>query len=71
MDIQADIAFPIKQVRRQVKYGWKKPRHVLTYLSVTIDLMPKLQPDSPKSVKWWLDASFMVHPNMWIHKGGA
>ena len=46
---------------------WKKLGRCLRFLRDTIDDVLTLEADRTNVVKWWVDASFAVHPNMRSH----
>ena len=50
---------------------WEKLSHLIKYLRGTRDLPLTLGADNTGIVKWYVDASFAVHPNMRGHTGGA
>ena len=53
------------------KDDWKKLIRMLKYLNGTRDLVLKLKAYGTNIVKWWVDGSFAVHPNMRSHTGGT
>ena len=50
---------------------WEKLSHLMKYLRGTRELPLILGGDNTGIVKWYVDASFAVHPNMRGHTGGA
>jgi hypothetical protein len=50
---------------------YKKLRRMIQYLRATRQLFLTLEADNLQVVKWWVDASFAVHPDMKSHTGGA
>jgi hypothetical protein len=42
----------------------------MQYLRATVDLPLTLEADNAHIEKWWVDASFAVHPDMKSHTGG-
>jgi hypothetical protein len=50
---------------------YKKLARMLKYLWGTPDLALTLEGDDAQIVKWWVDASFVVHTNMKCHMGGT
>ena len=50
---------------------YKKVARVIKYLRETADLPLRLQGDGSGTVKWYVDASYSVHPNMKGHTGGT
>jgi hypothetical protein len=43
----------------------------MKYLRGTVEMPLTLEADDTRIVKWWVDASFAVHPDMKSHTGGA
>ena len=43
----------------------------MRYIRLTIDLMLTLSADNFNAIKWWVDASYAVHPNMHGHTGAT
>jgi hypothetical protein len=50
---------------------WVKLRHLIEYLWSTVDLPLTLGSTSGGVLHWYVDAAFVVHPNMRGHSGGA
>jgi hypothetical protein len=48
---------------------WKKLGHCIQYLCELKDLHLTLEMDDSMTVMWWIDASFVVHPDMISHTG--
>jgi hypothetical protein len=48
---------------------WKKLARALWYLRESKDLYLTLEADDGIDIKWWIDASFAVHPDMKSHTG--
>ena len=48
----------------------KKLGRIIKYLSGTRDLVLTLESNGTGTVKWWVDAAFMVHKDIKIHTGG-
>jgi hypothetical protein len=44
---------------------------VIKYLRGTVEMPLTLEADTLSLVKWWVDASYAVHPDMKSHTGGA
>ena len=65
------IAFLTTRVREPDKDDWEKLRHLIQYIRKTKDLPLILSADGTGILKWWVDASFAVHPNMRGHSGGG
>jgi hypothetical protein len=70
-DIQTAIAFLCTRVQHPDTDDYKKLARVIKYLRNTLDLPLRLQADSLKIAKWWVDASYAVHPDMKSHTGGV
>ena len=51
--------------------NWKKLRILLGYLKQTIKLPLIIRADGVNGLKWWVDASYAAHDNMWEHAGGT
>ena len=43
----------------------------MRYVNSTIDLVLTLSVDKFNSIKWWVDASYAIHPNMRGHSGAT
>jgi hypothetical protein len=65
------IAFLTTCVRNPDKDDWKKLVHLMQYLRGTRTLPLTLRADGSGILKWYVDASFAVHPNMRGHSGGG
>ena len=50
---------------------WKKLIRMLEYLKGTSKLCLKLKVDNLQVVKWYVDASFAVHPDYRSHTGAV
>jgi hypothetical protein len=70
-DISVAIAFLTTRVRQPNTDDWAKLSHLVKYLFGTRELPLILGADGTGIVKWYVDASFAVHPNMRSHTGGA
>jgi hypothetical protein len=49
--------------------NYKKLRRVIQYLRGTQDMSLMLEADDTRIMKWWVDASYAVHPDMRSHTG--
>jgi hypothetical protein len=65
------IAFLMMRVRAPDKDDWTKLVHLMKYLRGTRTLPLILSANGSGILKWWVDASFAVHPNMRGHSGGG
>jgi hypothetical protein len=64
-------AFLTMRVRACNKDDWTKLVHLMKYLRGTRTLPQILSANGSGILKWWVDASFVVHPNMQGHSGGG
>ena len=65
------IAFLTTRVRTPDTDDWRKLVHLMMYLRGTRTLPLTLRADGSGILKWYVDASFAVHPNMRGHSGGG
>jgi hypothetical protein len=70
-DIQTAIAFLCTRVKEPDIDDYKKLVRVIKYLRGTISMPLRLEAESLSIVKWWVDASYAVHPDMKSHTGGT
>jgi hypothetical protein len=70
-DLQLAVAFLTTRVKGPDVDDYKKLRRVMRYIRGSIDLPLVLEADHTHIVKWWVDASFAVHPDMKGHTGGV
>jgi hypothetical protein len=70
-DTCTSVAYLSTRVREPDTDDWKKMVHLMKYLKGTKDLPLILKADGSGIVKWWVDGSFGVHPNMRGHTGGG
>jgi hypothetical protein len=66
-DIQTAVAFLTTRVKGPDKEDYKKLCRTMQYLRATIDLVSTLEADDLHVVKWWVDGSYAVHPDMKSH----
>jgi hypothetical protein len=57
-------------VRQPDTDDWVKLSHLMKYLLGTRELPLILGADGAGIIKWYVEASFAVHPNMRTHTGG-
>ena len=69
-DIQTAVAFLTTRVKGPDVDDYKKLRRVMRYLRATKDMPLTLEADHTHVLKWWVDASYAVHPDMKGHTGG-
>jgi hypothetical protein len=65
------IAFLTTRVRALDINDWTKLAHLMKYLRGTHTLPLILSANGSGILKWWVDVSFAVHPNMRGHSGGG
>jgi hypothetical protein len=59
------------RAREPDKDDWKKLIHIMRYIRGTRDMPLILSANGSSILKWWVDASFAVHPNLRGHSGGG
>jgi hypothetical protein len=65
------IEFLTTRVRAPDKDKWNKLVHLMRYIRCTRTMPLILSANGSGIFKWWVDASFAVHPNMRGHSGGG
>jgi hypothetical protein len=70
-DIQTAVAFLCTRVKGPDADDYKKLTRVMKYLRGTISIPLTLEANGSNIVKWWIDASYGVHPDMRSHTGGV
>jgi hypothetical protein len=65
------VAFLCTRVKGPDADDYKKLARVMKYLRGTADMPLTLESDNINIMKWWVDASFAVHPDMKSHTGGV
>ena len=70
-DIQPTIAFLSTRVLSSTEIDWKKLMRLLEYLKGTKDLKLRLRADNLRVIKWYVDASYAVHPDYKSHTGAV
>jgi hypothetical protein len=65
------VSFLTKRVKAPGQDDCKKLRRTMQCLRGLIDLVLTLEADSKRILKWWVDASHAVHPDMKSHTGGT
>jgi hypothetical protein len=65
------IAFLTTRVREPDSNDWTKLVHLMKYVRGTRKLPLILSASGSGILKWWIDGSFAVHPNMRGHTGGG
>jgi hypothetical protein len=70
-DIQTTVAFLTTRVKSPDEDDYKKLGRCMKYLRRNINPPLTLETDDMHVVKWWVDASFAVHPDMKSHTGAT
>jgi hypothetical protein len=70
-DTATPISFLTTRVRGPDTDDWAKLRHLMMYIRGTKEMPLILSADGTGILKWWVDGSFGVHPNMRGHTGGG
>jgi hypothetical protein len=65
------ITFLTMRVRAPNKDDWNKLVHLMRYIRGTRTMPLILSANGSGIIKWWVDASVAVHPNMRGHSGGG
>jgi hypothetical protein len=59
------------RVQSPNKDDWNKLTHLMKYLRGTRTLHLTISANGTGILKWWVDATVTVHPNMQGHSGGG
>jgi hypothetical protein len=70
-DLQPTVAYLTTRVTQPNVDDWKKLTRRIQYLHGSKELYLTLEADDGIDIKWWIDASFAVHPDMRSHTGGT
>lgn len=70
-DTGTAISFLTTRVREPDKDDWRKLVHLMKYLRGTKDMPLILSANGSGVLKWHVDGSYTVHPNMRGHTGGG
>ena len=70
-EIQTAVAFLCTRIKGPDSDDYKKLTRVMKYLRGTSDMPLTLLANDMSIMKWWVDASFAVHPDMKSHTGGV
>jgi hypothetical protein len=70
-DTCTTIVFLTTRVQAPNKDNWNKLVHLMRYIRGSRTMPLILSANRSGILKWWVDASFAVHPNMCGHSGGG
>jgi hypothetical protein len=70
-DIQIGVSFLSTRVKRPTECDWNKLSKILKFLNHSKDDVITLSMDDTETIKWYVDASFGVHPDMKSHTGAV
>ena len=70
-DTATAVSYLTTRLREPDQDDWKKRVHLMKYVRGTKDLPLILSADGSGILKWHVDGSFTVHPNMRGHTGGG
>jgi Reverse transcriptase (RNA-dependent DNA polymerase) len=70
-DTATVISFLMTRTQDPDTDDWGKLEHLMKYIKGTKDLPLTLGMKGPNVLKWWIDGSHAVHPNMRGHTGGG
>jgi hypothetical protein len=70
-DIRTAASFLCTRLQKSDKDNYKKLARVMKYLQYTVDLPLTLSSDGSGVLTWWVDASYVIHPDMKGHIGGV
>ena len=70
-DIRTAMSFLCSRLKCPDQDDYKKLGRVMKYLQATLDLPLILSADGSGRIRWWVDASFTIHPDMKGHTGGT
>ena len=65
------LAFLTTRVRGTNEDDWKKLLRLMQYMRNTTDMPLMLRADGTNIVKWWVDGSYAVNPDMSSQTGGT
>ena len=70
-DIRTAISFLCSRLNCLDEDDYKKLTQLIQYLRHTLYLCLVLGKDTSDSIRWWIDASFAIHPDMRGHTGAT
>ena len=68
-DLQTAISFLSTRVREPDTDDYKELIRLMKYLKSTKDIPLTLEANNSGCIRWWVDSSFAVHPDMKSHSG--
>jgi hypothetical protein len=71
LDLQTAVSFVSTRAKSCAEDYYKKFIRMLKFLRATRDKFLTLSAASLHNVRWWVDASYAVHPDRRSHTGGA
>ena len=71
LDIGPTVAILASRVQKPIQSDWKKLVRMMRYLSTTKKWHLTLTADDLRVIKWYIDASFAVHPDFKSHTGAV
>jgi hypothetical protein len=70
-DTATAISFLMTRAQKPNKDDWAKLIHLIKYIRTTQDLPLMLGVKEGNALRWWIDGSHGVHPNLRGHTGGG
>lgn len=70
-DTQLTVGFLCVRVKAPDLDDWKKLKRLFQYLRATKGIYLTLEADEATVAKWWIDASFAVHPDCTSHSAAT
>ena len=70
-DIETTVSFLTTRVKDPDQDDWNKLVRCIRYLNSTADLPLTLSAENMPVTKWWIDASYGVHPDCRSHTGSV
>ena len=71
LDIHPTISVLCTRVKQPRESDWNKLKRMIKYLNGTKDMIRRISADTLKVIKWYVDASFAVHPDFKSHTGSV
>jgi hypothetical protein len=70
-DLHTAISYLTTRVLNPNETDWDRLRRLIYYINATKDDVLLLKADNLHVIKWYVDGSFAVHPDMRSHSGGV